>query len=147
MAIDPLTAKPEDHPWAASKRFGLLAYMAPVESWPTVEEIANKYDLGLSVSGPDTFRFTYNRTGRSLGDVVSSRGGGRIRPYAADQILDYAEHLDRVDPNYTKYTASSGTVTPFTQALSLVAPREFVRPVAQTKTPYGNSLQKALSIL
>jgi len=145
MSIDPKTIRPEDYPWAASKRFGLLAYMSPVEAWPTAESLAKKYGLGLTTTAPDTYRFTYNRTGRTLGDVVSTHGGGKINPRAADQILDYAEHLDRVDPNYYQYDLSNRQVSPMSQALSLVAPREFVRPTALPKTPYMNSLQRALT--
>ena len=145
---DKLDTSP-DNPFY-SKRFGALAYVSPLNSWPTVDSIAKNYNLGLSRSqdNPNTYQFTYNRTGRTLGNVTTTHSGGKINPQTADTILDYAEYLDRVDPNYQQYDlqAQAQAASPLTQALNLIAPGEFTKkPTPLAKTPYGNAFQEALN--
>jgi len=124
-----------DAPWAASQRFGSLAYLSPEASWPTLPSIAKQYDVTINPTGDNTYQWLSNRVkGRVLGDLKlqgTYANQQRVNPYTADRMLDYKDYLDRVDPNRYHYDLRGLTrqtqapYTPYTQA----------RPQTQTAEP------------
>jgi hypothetical protein len=104
MALDP-SIRTENYPWAASPRFGALAYMSPIRSWPSVKSLTRGYGLYNQQFAPGMHSFYYPRTGRGLGTVntLHSLGKERIHPKAADALLDRAKGLGMTDPNVIRY--------------------------------------------
>lgn len=98
----PLT--PENVAKYGSKRFGALAYIAPVGAWPRLPELSRwNRDIRVNQRSPGVYDVYYTRTNRYLGTYSGYGGGDRIHPQTADYILDVADELNRIDPNVYRY--------------------------------------------
>ena len=140
-------------------RFGKLAYSSPVTSWPTVQQMAAKYGLGLESGDNNTYQFLYPRTGRAIAGVTGVVAGGsnsRINPQAADTILDFKDYLDRTDPNYFHYnlqdkTRSGTSLNPLLQSMtSLSTGKEGLKqtaPASGGAAQWENPMLTAISMM
>jgi len=137
-------------------RFGKLAYISPVTSWPTIPRVAQQYGLKVEQDDSGKYKFWYPRTNRALAGVNPISAGGkdnRIAPWTADTILDYKDYLDRTDPNYYQYnlkdtSGSKASVNPLLESMTnLSSGREGVKatPVGGGTTQWENPMLTALS--